>query len=402
MIRDAMPVNVREKFLTLAQQNEQMTVFDGNAFSGDEKAVPVKPKLKNSFKVASLFCGAGGVDLGFVGGFKHLSFYFPKLPFQVVWSNDIDTDAAASHKANGKYFKNTNFRLGDIRNISTEECPDVDVITAGFPCQPFSNAGSRKGVGDHRGTLFEEVERFIVAKNPKAFVLENVKGILSSKVGELTVPEEITRRINLATNNCYEISMPQLLKSENYGIPQRRHRVIIVGIRKDLKENIFDFQNLTSFIPQEMFVSNTVKNIILGNDSSIENEIWDLSPQQKSIVPFVNRSWKDIPYDKLPDRFKKIRDNMTKYHSPNFYRRFALNEINGTITASAQPENCGILHPTENRRYGIREIARIQTFPDDFAFEAKNIQGKYKVIGNAVPPVLAWLIAKQLLLHLEA
>jgi DNA (cytosine-5)-methyltransferase 1 len=87
---------------------------------------------------------------------------------------------------------------------------------------------------------------------------------------------------------------------------------------------------------------------------------------------------------------------MVRYRAPNFYRRFGLDEINGTITASAQPENCGIIHPLENRRYSVREIARIQSFPDDFIFSGRSIADKYKVIGNAIPPVLAHTVAKAL------
>lgn len=109
------------------------------------------------------------------------------------------------------------------------------------------------------------------------------------------------------------------------------------------------------------------------------------------------KSWKDIPYEKLPPRFKRIYDNPQKYHAPKFYRRFALGEINGTITASAQPENCGITHPIENRRYTVREIARIQSFPDNYHFDSIPLQSRYKVIGNAVPPVLGWVIASALI-----
>lgn len=113
------------------------------------------------------------------------------------------------------------------------------------------------------------------------------------------------------------------------------------------------------------------------------------------------RSWKNIPPELLPPRFKRIYDNPKKYHAPNFYRRFALGEINGTITASAQPENCGITHPIENRRYTVREVARIQSFPDDYVFSSIPLQSQYKVIGNAVPPVLAWVVAKALIKKLE-
>lgn len=105
-------------------------------------------------------------------------------------------------------------------------------------------------------------------------------------------------------------------------------------------------------------------------------------------------SWKNIPYENLAPRFQRIRDDMQRYHAPNFYRRFSRDEINGTITAAAQPENCGIIHPVHNRRYTIREIARIQSFPDDFVFiddTLKNIVAMYKVIGNAVPVKLGKL-----------
>ena len=121
-----------------------------------------------------------------------------------------------------------------------------------------------------------------------------------------------------------------------------------------------------------------------------------------SMLPHIPEggSWKDIPYEYLPERLKKIRNDMKKYHAPKFYRRFSREEINGTITASAQPENCGIIHPIENRRYTIREVARIQSFPDDYIFldsNLKEIVASYKVIGNAVPCGLANAIAKEIM-----
>ena len=111
-------------------------------------------------------------------------------------------------------------------------------------------------------------------------------------------------------------------------------------------------------------------------------------------------SWKSIPYEKLSPRFQRIRDNMKRYHAPNFYRRFSRDEINGTITASAQPENCGITHPTQNRRYTIREIARIQTFPDDFVFCGSK-ESVRKQIGMAVPCDGAQIILEAVLKTLE-
>ena len=104
----------------------------------------------------------------------------------------------------------------------------------------------------------------------------------------------------------------------------------------------------------------------------------------------------DIPYSVLPERMKRIRDDMKRYRSPVFYRRYSKNEISGTITAAATPEKCGILHPTKNRRYSVREIARIQSFPNDFIFIGQSLPKIYKMIGNAVPPRLAKVIANSI------
>jgi DNA (cytosine-5)-methyltransferase 1 len=137
-------------------------------------------------------------------------------------------------------------------------------------------------------------------------------------------------------------------------------------------------------------------------DSKILNAFKRKKPLDKMPSGVLKgRSWKNIDPDDLPTRFRKIHDDPVKYRAPNFYRRFALGEINGTITASAQPENCGITHPGENRRFSIREAARIQSFPDEFNFETKHPSLGYKVIGNAVPPIFGWVLAKGLLSHLN-
>ena len=357
-------------------------------------------KKDKTYSVASLFSGCGGLDLGFVGGFKHFSYCIPKLPFNIVFSNDIDKDAVAVYKENAKFFNHNNILHEDIQNVDPLDLPDFDVLTAGFPCQPFSNAGLRKGVKDDRGTLFEEVFRFIAAKRPKIVVLENVRGILSSKMPDGTkVSDEIIKRLQKVktidnTFIEYNVSLPMLIKSSDTGVPQNRYRVIIIAVQKEisLAPDISDIlENAIDFKEEDL----TVK-AVLNYDKTLENvnDVWHLSPQAKKVAPFIKRSWKDIPYEYLPERMKKIRDNMKKYRSPNFYRRFSPDEINGTITASAQPENCGILHPREHRRYNVREIARIQSFPDDFTFNSVPMASKYKVIGNAVPPVMGYAIAK--------
>lgn len=328
----------------------------------------------NGPRLVSLFSGCGGMDIG-----------FEQAGFYRVWANDFDKDAQATFRAN----------LGeidgrDIREVPAEEIPDCDIITAGFPCQPFSNAGNRKGVNDSRGMLYLECLRIIREKKPAVFLFENVKGLKSSKyIDGRNLVEVITSDLE----GMGYIVTHKVMNSVDYGVPQKRERLIMIGVRSDLgKAYVFPE-------PSPVTEKQTL-GYILDMPADLPNQVaWPLSPQAMSMLPNIPEggSWKDIPYDLLPDRLKRIRDNMKRYHAPKFYRRFARTEINGTITASAQPENCGIIHPTEDRRYNIREIARIQSFPDDYVFfdgTLKEITAAYKVVGNAVPCGLAYAIAK--------
>ncbi len=336
--------------------------------------VEAKDKV-HDIRLVSLFAGCGGLDLG-----------FEKAGFNRVWANDFDKDAQAVFRLN----------LGeidgrDIREVSVEDIPECDILTAGFPCQPFSNAGNRKGVHDSRGLLYQECLRIIEAKVPKVIVFENVKGLLSTKyVDGRKLGDVICSDLDrLGYNVVY-----QLVNASDYGVPQNRQRVIFVGVLKSL--------NVTYFFPEKQKKQGLTLQNILDIPAEVPNQVdWALSPQALAMIAHIPEggSWKDVPYEELAPRFKKIRDNMKRYHSPNFYRRFARNEINGTITASAQPENCGIIHPIHNRRYTIREVARIQTFPDDYLFiddSTKNITAMYKVIGNAVPVKLAYILAESI------
>lgn len=326
-------------------------------------------------KLISLFSGCGGLDLG-----------FEKAGFEKVWANDFDADAQAVYSLN----------LGDIdgrdiRTVDEKEIPQGDILTAGFPCQPFSSAGSRKGVYDSRGMLYKECLRIIQDKMPKVIVFENVRGLLSTKyIDGRNLADVIVEDLSAMNEVGYNV-VHKLLNASDYGVPQNRQRVFFVGVRKDLGVNFI-------FPPKQKKEHLTLRHI-LDIPNTVKNQVdWVLSPQALEMIKYIPEggSWKDVPYEKLAPRFQRIRDNMKKYRSPNFYRRFSRDEINGTITASAQPENCGIIHPTENRRYTIREIARIQSFPDDFLFiddSPKNIVAMYKVIGNAVPVSLAQSVA---------
>lgn len=388
------------------------------------------------YKIASLFSGCGGLDLGFTGGFDFYQHHFERLDTNIVFANDFDIDAQTCYNSNPLLVADgVPCLLQDIRTVDTNNIPDFDILLAGFPCQPFSNAGNRKGVNDDngRGTLFEECERILKSKidagiPPMAFVFENVRGIMSSKMNSgISVPEEIRNRMQALG---YSVSM-QLVCASDYGVPQKRYRFLIIGTRNDLPQ--FDFETMNRIINEYNIPSErqgTPEKLLLGSImqglEGVENsEYWEYSKTTQDMVEhigpcehgndilplfagdfhkedlppvaFEGRSWKNVPYELLTPRFRKIADDPQKYHAPKFFRRFAYGEINGTITASAQPENCGITHPVENRRYTVREIARIQSFPDNYSFSAIPLQSRYKVIGNAVPPILGWVIAKSLI-----
>lgn len=396
--------------------------------------------MPRALKIVSLFSGCGGLDLGFLGGFSFYGKDFFRLPTEIIFANDFDNDAVCCYNSNVLLTSDGSQCIReDIRNIDATSIPDFDILLAGFPCQPFSNAGNRKGVNDKngRGTLFEECERILKHKvengiRPKAFVFENVRGIMSSKMDDGTlVPKEIQKRMETLG---YKVTS-RLLCASNYGVPQQRYRFLIIGVCAEFDD--FNFSELDKVVKEECLPSvqnGTQEPLLLGSilnnvSQQSDNDVWEYSRTTQNTVDligpcehgdkiidifsrkfritelpksaFMGRSWKNIPYEKLSPRFKRIFDDPKKYHSPKFFRRFAYGEINGTITASAQPENCGITHPVENRRYTVREIARIQSFPDNYTFSSIPLQSRYKVIGNAVPPILAWVIARALINHIS-
>lgn len=335
------------------------------------------PKLKMDLNTISLFSGAGGLDLGLIHS-----------GFNIVFANDILKPAIENYRHNiGDIYE------GDITKINPDELPDADVVVGGFPCQPFSNAGNRLGTDDDRGNLYLEVLKVIESKHPKVVVMENVRGLLSMKNKDGSKLIDTIVYLLGNTGPGYKVKY-QLLKASDYGVPQNRYRVIIVGIRNDIKVE-YQFPEPLPYNYDQLSVGSAIKGVEgLPN----QDEVWELSPQSQNLIKFIPEggSWKNIPYEKLPDRMKRIRDDMKRYRSPNFYRRFARHEINGTITAAGTPENSGIIHPTEDRRYSVREIARIQSFPDDYEFVGDSVASKYKVIGNAVPPKLGEVIGKSI------
>lgn len=335
----------------------------------------LKDENKLIYTHVSLFSGCGGFDLG-----------FRQAGFKTVMANDIDAGACQTYRKNlGEIIE------GDLRSV---EFPKLrkrpDVLTAGFPCQPFSNAGSRKGINDDRGTLYQTAIDAVTKLKPRAVIFENVRGLLSFKNGKKLLIEDICIQLD---NLGYDVTF-SLVDASRHNVAQKRLRVFIVGIERSKKHGSFSFPSTVD--RNDLTLEDTILDI--SAESPNQAELMQLNPQAIHIGSMVPEggSWKDIPYERLPERLQRIWDDIERYRWPNFYRRFHRNEIAGTITAAFKPENAGVWHPIQKRIFSVREIARIQSFPDWFIFDGKTIKSKYQQIGNAVPPRLAYELACQI------
>jgi len=243
-------------------------------------------------KVVSMFSGCGGMDLGLM-----------QAGYDIAWANDIDAGACETYENNiGPITK------GDINDLEIPKITKVDLLTAGFPCQPFSNAGSRKGTKDSRGTLFESTFRFIEALQPKVVIYENVRGLLSFRLNEKKLIDEIAER--LTDNYGYHVSY-RLLNFSHFGVPQNRIRVVLIAVknRKYLKHAFPEVA-----LGQDLSIEATLRG--LKDSTPNQTELMRLNPQALHYGAMIPEggSWKDIPYEILPARWKHIRDNMARYH----------------------------------------------------------------------------------------
>lgn len=319
--------------------------------------------------IISLFSGCGGLDLG-----------FERAGFNITVANEFDKNIWETFKVN---HPTTKLIEGDIRNIKEEDFPSaVDGIIGGPPCQSWSEAGSLKGIEDDRGKLFYEYIRILKNKQPKFFLAENVSGMLADR------HSEAVQNILKMFKECgYDVSLT-LVNAKDYGVAQERKRVFYIGFRKDLNVN---------FIFPKGSTKDDDKKITL------RDIIWDL---QYSAVPSAEKN-KHNP--------NAINNNeyFTGDYSPIFMSR---NRVKGwdeqafTVQASGRQcqihpqapkmikvgkDDCKFVEGKENlyRRMTIREVARVQGFPDSFKFIYENTNDAYKMIGNAVPVNLAYEVA---------
>lgn len=310
-------------------------------------------------KVASLFCGCGGTDVGLLGDFKYLDKYYEKNNFEIVFANDIDDNACKIFEENFGITPDNR----DIREIRSEEIPDFDVLTGGFPCQSFSIIAQnpkRLGIKDDRGKLFFEMCRVLKEKRPKCFIAENVKGILTANK-----KSAFPLILNEFENCGYDVKY-QVMNSAEYGVPQKRERVIIVGFREDLNID-FDFPK------------------------SIIEESREYEPLKKVLEENVA--------EKYFFSAKAVEGMMKKKHTMNKGRAQDINKPCNTVGAhlakvSLNSTDPVLLEGERYRRFTPREVARIQSFPEEFRLIGSEA-AQYKALGNAIPPVMFWYVANK-------
>ncbi|MCI8569320.1 MAG: DNA cytosine methyltransferase [Bacilli bacterium] len=367
-------------------------------------------------KVISLFSGAGGLDLG-----------FSLAGHEIVWANDFDEYALETYEKNFNLFNKHKLVRGDIveyLNQSEEflkkDIPDADIVIGGFPCQGFSIANINRNMNDKRNFLYLQVLKMIKLKSPKFILLENVKGLENMEKGKI-----LSMIINDIENTGEGYTVYyNLLNALDYGVPQNRERIIIFGVRNDFKDKIkmpivetFDKKKIKKrlYIPATHSINSTKKQ----EKSSIEivTEMFDamlnrkeidltkyFNPDEKYSFQTLRDTIMGLPeetnvdgceilnhtsskckvVDKNSEKAKRVGNRPTDWnkHSPT---------IMGRGSGTGGP--LIIPHPEYNRRMSVREVARIQTFPNTFEFLGSN-SACYRQIGNAVPVLMAYNIAK--------
>ena len=298
-----------------------------------------------NYSVISMFSGCGGLDLGFKGGFTFLGKEYARNPYDIIWANDFNKAACETYRVN----VDKKIVEGPIENAFDTMPEYADVIIGGFPCQDISINGKMAGVDGKRSGLYIWMVKAVEKVRPKVFIAENVKALLMRRH-----EDSLARVINDFSALGYNISY-HLYNAADYGVPQIRERVIIVGVRKDID---------AEFIPPAPITADcriTAKEAMADledrpEDASISH-IWSLAkPSSGQGLRFLTA---DAPATTMRS------------------------ECHGNLQ----------FHYSLPRRISMREAARIQSFPDDFSFEAK-LRETERMIGNAVAPVFAWHIAK--------
>lgn len=313
-------------------------------------------------KVASLFCGCGGMDLGVIGGFTFLGKEYKDNPFEIVYSVDFDEYCTKIYNENFEH----KCQVKDVRDIKIELLPEFDMLIGGFPCQSFSISAQnppRLGYKDERGMLFFEMVKILRERQPRFFIAENVKGILSANEGKA-----FPMIISEFKEAGYHV-MHKLLNASDYGVPQKRERVIIMGFR-----DIEDYKNFRYPSRVRADERKVLRDVIIEDENHNESLFFS----ERAVAGMM-----------------AVREKMNKG------RAMSLDEPCNTVSAHLAKVSLNSTDPVymfegRFRRFSAREAARIQSFPDNFKLDSVSQGRQYKAIGNAVPPVMMWHITKAL------
>lgn len=341
----------------------ELKAMNKSAWEMEEKIRPVR-----QFNSIELFAGAGGLALG-----------LHEAGFNQILMNEFDHDACETLRRN---FKKCEVVEGDVHNVDFKPYRGkIDFLSGGFPCQAFSYAGNQRGFEDARGTLFFELARAIKETQPKVFLGENVKGLLSHDGGKTF--EVISRIID---ELGYYLVPPRVLKAVMYKVPQKRERIFLVGIRKDIANKV------------EFHWPSPYNSVMTLRDAFYKGELYDCDVPKSNGQKYPKRKAEILSKVPQGGDWRDLPDDLQKeYMKGSYYlgggktgmaRRLSLDEPSLTLTcapAQKQTERC---HPLETRPLTVREYARIQTFPDSWEFSGSE-SSQYKQIGNAVPVNLA-------------
>ena len=343
-------------------KKEQFDVFADFLIENTVEEVSNYVKPENEYSVLELFAGAGGLAIG-----------LEKAGIKCVALNEIDKSACKTLRTNRP---NWTILEGDIKIFDFLEYRDkVDIVTGGFPCQAFSYAGKKLGLADARGTLFYEFARAVQEVNPPICIGENVRGLLSHENGKT-----LQGMISILDEIGYNVMPIQVLKAINFNVPQKRERLILVGVRKDID---LKYEYPTPYKK----IYNLADALKKGDlfDCDVPKSEGSKYPKSKvdvlKLVP-PKGYWRDLPLE-----------IQKEFMGGSFYlgggktgiaRRIGWDEPCLTLTCSPAQKQTERCHPEETRPFTVREYARIQTFPDDWAFEG-SVSQQYKQIGNAVP-----------------
>ncbi|NLB69231.1 MAG: DNA (cytosine-5-)-methyltransferase, partial [Lentisphaerae bacterium] len=283
----------------------------------------------------------------------------------------------------------------DIENIDFNEFKGIDFVSGGFPCQAFSYAGKRFGFEDTRGTLFFEFARAIKEINPKVFLGENVRGLLTHDSGKtIAVIKAVISELG------YTLVEPHILKAIFYGVPQKRERLALVGVRNDLAHHLKKFAWPSYY-----------HRVFTVRDALIKGELYDCDVPDSEGVSYAG--WRKEILEHVPQGgyWRNLpRDLQKKLLKGSFHlaggktgigRRLSWDEPSLTLTCAPAQNQTGRCHPEETRPLTVREYARIQTFPDDWRFSG-SVMSQYRQIGNAVPVNLAAALGRSLIALLNS